>query len=304
VLNLWRLRLLQELADLGTMTAVADAMQLSRPAVSQHLALLEREIGAALLERTHRGVQLTDAGLRLASQARELIAHVEAIEADVAQAKGRVSGRVRIAAFGTFATTVAPVAIVDLQQRYPELELSFAEFEPVDAIRAALAQQIDVAVIDNLVAPEASSESLEYLPLLEDRFFAVLAADHRLASRPSLLLSDLSTERWAINESSAAYHGFLMNACWEAGFRPTITCSCRSAASALSFVRSGWAVAVLPGLAAVTAPDGVVLRPLEPTMFRHISAAVARGSTRRPSTSAALAALRRAAVQSAPDQGQ
>ncbi|PKW14568.1 LysR family transcriptional regulator [Saccharopolyspora spinosa] len=291
MLNLWRLRLLQELADLGSMTAVAEAMQLSRPAVSQQLAQLEREVGVVLLERIPRGVQLTAAGLQLAAQARELLAHVEAIEADVAQAKGRVIGRVRIASFGTFATTVAPPAVLRLQVEYPELNLSFAELEPVDAIRGVVAHQVDVAVVDDLVPPQASSSSLEYVPLMEDQFYVVLADSHRLAARPSLKLSELAAERWAINESAAAYHGFLLNACWEAGFKPEIVCSCRSTMSAVSFVRTGWAVAVLPGLAAGTSIEGVVLRPLEPKLFRHISAAVTRGSTRRPSIAATLATL-------------
>ena len=297
MLNLWRLRLLQELADLGTMTAVAEAMQLSRPAVSQHLALLEREVGVALLERTHRGVDLTAAGLRLVSQARELLAQVEAIEADVASAKKRVTGRIRVASFGTFANTVAPPAVVALADDFPELDLSFAEIEPVDAIRGVLAQQVDIAVIDNLVPPQARSESLEYVPLMDDEFFAVLATGHRLASRSVVKLSDLSGERWAINETAVAYHGFLMNACWEAGFTPSVVCGCRSAAATVAFVQSGWVVAVLPGLAAHAAPAGVVLRQIEPALVRHISAAVMRGTSRRPAVAATISALRRAASQ-------
>lgn len=296
MLNLWRLRLLQELADLGSMTAVAEAMQLSRPAVSQHLALLEREVGTALLERTHRGVQLTAAGLRLASQARELLAHVEAIEADVASAKKRVAGRIRIASFGTFAVSVAPAAVTHLITEYPELDLSFAEIEPVEAIRRVLAQQVDIAVVDSLVPPQATSESLEYVPLMDDEFYAVLPADHRLASRPTMLLSDLSAERWAINEAASAYHSFVMNACWEAGFTPKVVCSCQGSSPTISFVRSGWVVAVLPGLAAQLVPSGVVMRPVEPPLVRHVSAAVMRGSSRRPAFAATLTALRRAAV--------
>lgn len=67
MINLWRLRLLQELSVLGTMTAVAEAMMLTRPAVSQHLARLETEVGVVLVERDGRGVRLTEAGLRLVS---------------------------------------------------------------------------------------------------------------------------------------------------------------------------------------------------------------------------------------------
>lgn len=293
VLNLWRLRIFKELADLGTMTAVSETLRLTRPAVSQHIAQLEREVGIALIERTPQGIRLTEAGLRLAVQAKELLFRVEEIEADVARAQGRVSGALKIAAFGTFAATVIPTVIQRLITAYPELEPAFVELEPADAVKSLLSRQVDIAVVDDLVAMNAASDSLEYHPLMRDGFLTVVASSHPLADRSSIRLRELANENWVINESASAYHGFVMNACLEAGFAPKVVCSCRSAGSAISFVRSGWAIAVLPGLSARVPVEGVSFIPIKPGLTRNVTAAISRGSARRPSIAAVLAELRR-----------
>src|ERR671938_1728348 len=99
MLELRRLRLLTELSRRGTIAAVADALQFTPSAVSQQLAMLEREAGVRLLERAGRGVRLTDAALVLVDHAQALLERAARAEADLAAAAGAVSGRGRIGAF-------------------------------------------------------------------------------------------------------------------------------------------------------------------------------------------------------------
>src|SRR3954469_7052396 len=111
MLDLRRLRLLRELRERGTVTAVADAFNYTPSAVSQQLAALEREAGVALTERVGRGVRLTDAGRALAHHTDGGLARLEHAEAELAAAaSGAVRGRVRVSAFQTAARSlVAPV---------------------------------------------------------------------------------------------------------------------------------------------------------------------------------------------------
>src|SRR5919199_6380734 len=99
VLELRRLRLLRELHARGTIAAAADALSYTPSAVSQQLALLEREAGVPLLEKVGRGVRLTDAAHRLADHTESVLARLEQAEAELAAASGAVRGRVRVAAF-------------------------------------------------------------------------------------------------------------------------------------------------------------------------------------------------------------
>src|SRR3954447_18884648 len=99
MLELRRLRLLRELRERGTIAAVADALQFTPSAVSQQLAILERESGVRLLERAGRGGRTPDAPLVLADHADALLERAAIAEADLAAAAGTVAGRARIAGF-------------------------------------------------------------------------------------------------------------------------------------------------------------------------------------------------------------
>src|SRR5690349_20271858 len=106
MLDVRRLRLLRDLAQLGTITAVADAHTYTPSAVSQQLTVLEREAGTRLLERTGRRVTLTPAGERLVQHAEKILVALEEAEADLATAE--LTGPLRIGAFPTAVRTLLP----------------------------------------------------------------------------------------------------------------------------------------------------------------------------------------------------
>ena len=93
--DLQRLRILRELAERRTLTAVADALGYSPSAMSQQMAVLEKEAGTALMQRAGRGVRLTDAGRLLAHHAGRLLSAAEAARVDLAALSGDVRGTVR-----------------------------------------------------------------------------------------------------------------------------------------------------------------------------------------------------------------
>src|SRR4051794_41752333 len=98
MLDLRRLRLLRELSARGTIGAVASALSYSPSAVSQQLALLEREVGVPLLERVGRNVRLTAAAQTLVAHTDVLLARVEEAEADLEATAGQITGVVRVVA--------------------------------------------------------------------------------------------------------------------------------------------------------------------------------------------------------------
>ncbi|WP_028206913.1 LysR family transcriptional regulator [Paraburkholderia nodosa] len=293
MLNLSRLRLLHELSVLGTISAVADAVHLTRPAVSQQLAQLEDELETVLIERSGRGVQLTPAGRRLVARATELFEMVEKIEAEVAAANVEVSGEIRMSAFGSLASSVVPQAIKMLLEAHPQLHVQFTELEPSEGLRAAAAKQTDIAIVDDLVSAEALANVLDFQPLCVDHFDAVVASGHKLSGRRAIHLSDLAHERWALNQSAATYHTFLMNACIAAGFTPKVMYSSRNTAVTLEMVRIGGAVAVLPrlGLQKIEADEDFSVLPIEPVLNRRVFTALPKGTAKRPAVAAVLDAL-------------
>src|ERR671932_44962 len=144
MLDLRRLRLLRELDERGTIAAVADALQYTPSAVSQQLAMLERETGVRLLERAGRGVRLTDAALVLAEHADALLERAARAEADLAAAAGTVAGRVRIAGFQSALLQLALPAVERLARETPRLECGLVEAEPEQALPALALGDLDL----------------------------------------------------------------------------------------------------------------------------------------------------------------
>lgn len=293
MLNLSRLHLLSELAVLGTIAKVAEAVNLTRPAVSQQLAILEQETGTVLFERSGRGVQLTLAGESLVARAGKVLDLVSEIESDLASAKGSVAGEVRVSAFGSVATTFIPAVFESLIREYPQLDLRFEELEPGESLKAAAAKQVDLALVDDSISSEALWSMLYFRPVYEDHFAVVMAASHRLAGASSISVTDLKAEKWAINRNAQTYKTQIVNACHEAGFAPRVVASCRNMAATLEMVRTGYVVTVLPALAlrAAAADPAFSVISVQPLMVRRIFVAMAQGTFRRPAIAAVLKAL-------------
>src|SRR6478672_2910859 len=164
MLDLQRLRLLHELHARGTIAAVADALQFTPSAVSQQLAILEREAGVPLLERAGRGVRLTDAALTLVEHA---------------AAAGTVTGRARVAGFQSVMLKLAIPAVEALAVDAPRLRCELVEAEPEQAIPALALGDIDLVLADEWQhQPRALPPSLERHELLSDPVNIVLPEAH------------------------------------------------------------------------------------------------------------------------------
>src|SRR5918992_1137448 len=138
MLDLTRLRVLVALARTGSVTAAARELHYSQPSVSHHLARLESETGAKLVQRAGRGVRLTEAGRQLAERGAEILGRMEAAEAELAAHVGLRQGRVRLAAFPSALRTFVPAAAARLAAGHPGLELRLTEAEVPDAFARAV----------------------------------------------------------------------------------------------------------------------------------------------------------------------
>src|SRR3954463_15888624 len=169
MLDLRRLRLFRELHERGTIAAVADALQFTPSAVSQQLAILEREAGVPLLERAGRGVRLTDPALMLVDHADALLERAARAEADLAAAAGTVTGRARIAGFPSVVLR-PPLPAMEAPARdgprpaggAPRLRCELVEAEPEQALPALALGDLDVVLGDEWQhAPRRLAAGLE-----------------------------------------------------------------------------------------------------------------------------------------------
>ena len=147
MLDVTRLRVLVAVARHGSVTAAAHALNYAQPSIIHHIARLEAETGARLLQRAGRGVRLTDAGRLLAERAEEIIGRLDAAEAELAAHVGLREGRVRLAAFPSALGTIVPAAAARLEAETPGMDLMLTEAEPPEALRMLRAGYVDVALV-------------------------------------------------------------------------------------------------------------------------------------------------------------
>src|SRR5215213_6232008 len=147
MLDVTRLRVLAAVARLGSVTAAARELNYSQPSVSHHLARLEVETGAQLLQRAGSGIRLTEAGRVLAERAVEILGRLDAASAELDTYVGLGAGRLRVAAYATATVAFIPKAAAILQERHPGLRLEIHEAHPPEALELLRTGEIDAAIV-------------------------------------------------------------------------------------------------------------------------------------------------------------
>src|SRR5580698_7401110 len=183
MLDVTRLRVLVAIARNGSVTAAARALNYAQPSISHHIARLEAETGARLLERAGRGVRLTEAGRMLAERAEEIIGRLDAAEAELAAHVGLREGRVRLAAFPSALGTLVPAAAAWLESETPGLDLRLTEAEPPEALRMLRAGYVDAALVFRHYqegtgeAPPSAEEGTRGRLILDEPVYLVTRAE-------------------------------------------------------------------------------------------------------------------------------
>jgi DNA-binding transcriptional LysR family regulator len=301
MLDLHRLRLLHELHARGTIAAVADALRFTPSAVSQQLAVLEREAGLPLLERAGRGVRLTDAALVLVDHAGALLERAELAQADLAAAAGTVAGRGRIASFQSVAFHLAVPAMQVLAREAPGLRCELVEAEPEWSLPALAIGDVDLVLADEWEhQPLARLDGLVREDVLRDPVHVVLSDHHPALARHrhAVPLAELEDEVWTSGHHDTAWRSMIERTCRElGGFEPDIRHRTNDAVLSLALVAGGRAVTLLPALVDPGAHPGIAVRPIaEDAVYRNILVATRAADAERPSVQALLAAIRVAAV--------
>jgi DNA-binding transcriptional LysR family regulator len=289
MLDVRRLRILRELADRGTIAATAQALGYSPPAVSQQLAVLEREAGVRLLEPDGRRRRLTDAGRDLVGRTESILRELEAAEAAVARSLVAVAGALRIAAFPSALRTVVAPAAAALGAEHPDLRVATDELEPEESLPALKRRDLDVALTQAYpFSPRPPDAAVALHPLFDDPLRLALAAGR---PAPSGSLAELAMEPWVAGREGTWCHEVVLHAGRAAGFEPHVAHHTNDFAVAYAHVAARSAIALIPALAGPP-PPGVDLHPLPgPPLSRRVSAAIRSGSAERPAIAAALIAL-------------
>lgn len=280
------LRVFRAVVASGSFTAAAAELGISQPAVSQHVARLERSLGVCLLDRSGRAVRVTGPGEVVVRLADALAVRHQQAMRELSALVDPAGGELQVVAFPTAAGALLPVVVGALRETAPLARVRIIEAEPSAALAHLLRGDADLAVVYEYPRPgdEAPPGDGRLLrePLGCDSMAVAVPAGHALSGLPRIPLAALREEQWATPRPSLCREA-LVSACQQTGFRPAVVYETDNYQSMLGLVATGAGVAVVPRLvAAGGVPPNVSLRPLAGTWLRRTLATVLRVEAYRP----------------------
>jgi DNA-binding transcriptional LysR family regulator len=305
-----RLAVLREVARAGSFAGAAAVLHHTPSAVSQQIAALERGTGAVLVQRSTRGVTLTDAG-------RVLLATADAIHAELQiaaqQLRALQAGGPQALTVVTFPSAGEPLlapaltALTAAAATEP-VDITVIEAEPAEALSSVRDGQADLALVYHFHTPEpprawpAAAGPGSYTTLAADHLRLLVPAAHPLAGRPAVSLAEFSGERWIHGWGEVG--GVLDMLAAVSGFVPRVACRSSDYRFMTALVGAGVGVALVPGLALTGRPD-VRDIPITPQPTRYVGAYLPQRHQPNPAARRLLAALRtRALANSQTQAGQ
>ncbi|HYF72388.1 MAG TPA: LysR family transcriptional regulator [Nocardioides sp.] len=287
MLTLTQLRVLDAIARCGSVTAAAKELHFSQPSLSHHMARLEKETGARLLQRAGRGIRLTPAGHALAVRAGEILGRVHAAQAEVTSIVELTAGTVRVAGFASAMSTLMPRAGRELAGHHPGLRLSLLDAHPDEALQHLRTGEVDVAIIFRYDDSRPEDDAVRLVHLLDDPLYL-------LSLEPGTTVADHRESAWIAGCPRCRTH--LLDLCARAGYAPRLTSFTDDNVLMQSMVAAGVGVTTIPGLALQAHHHPAVHATVLPTDPRRIYAATYGGPPDPPAVQAVLAALHRTAA--------
>jgi DNA-binding transcriptional LysR family regulator len=259
------LKVLREVALRGSFSAAADSLSYSQPAVSQQIARLEAQTGVKLIERQPKGIKLTPAGEALVRHTEQILAQLAHAQAELTEIASDARGRLRLASFATAAGTIVSRAVSEFRQLRPGVQVDLQLMDPPQSIPALRRGELDLVITEEGgFETDIALDGLGVERLMDDVLYASLPADHPLATRRAIALTDLCEEEWMLVglRGTCADSNIVLRACQQAGFEPRVAYTSDDYFAIQGLVASGMGVALVPGLALASTRDDVAVRPL------------------------------------------
>ena len=239
------LRIFNAVCEQQNLSSVARGLGCTQPAVAQHVARLERELGMALLERTRKGVILTEAGRVLHEATSAGLGALTLALREIERLRNGEMGRLSIATGGTTVRHFMREAVIQFRRRRPQATL---HFEPGASSQLCLDAVARRAADLAFVTMTGALRGFEQRPLMEHPLVLLIRRDDPLASRRRIRVRDLEGIRYISLPHSTSSHRFVTEAVAKEGIRLVATAEVDDFDTANVFVELGFGHAIVPAV--------------------------------------------------------
>ncbi len=303
-MDLRQLEYFVRVAELGSFTRAALALNIAQPALSRQIRLLELELQQTLLLRNGRGALPTEAGKLLLGHSRGLLHQAERVREDMARARGALAGRVALGLPPSVARVLTVPLMRSFRQEMPQAQLSISEALSASMQEGVVSGRLDIAVLYE----NANSQGLEISHLLDEALVLVqsrrpraLGADSR-AGEESISMQEVANLPLVIPSRPNAIRMHVESEMAALACKPTVALEIDGIAAILDLVLDQAGSAILPrnAVARSLRPQAFSTRPVRGAEGKPLAIRMNLAcSALRPATltqQATMALLRRTAL--------
>jgi DNA-binding transcriptional LysR family regulator len=245
-------------------TRAADRLHIAQPPLSQQIKQLEEELGARLLERSKRQVELTIAGKAVLEEARRTIAQAERVAIVARRAVRGEVGELSVGFSSSAPYTMLPAIIRTFRARYADVKLTLHEGSTEDLIAKLRAGAIDAGFVRAPSGEDAAG--LAVMPILREPLVAALPQGHRLRRQKQVAIRALKGEQFVLPPRHAApvLYDQIIGLCRRGGFEPRVAQEATQMQTIVSLVSAGLGVAIVPASIQELHRARVLYRSLQP----------------------------------------
>ena len=281
-MDLKQLEYFVRVAELGSFTRAAMALDVAQPALSRQVRLLEVELRQNLLTRNGRGASPTEAGKMLLEHGRGILHQVARAKEELGRVRGALAGRVAVGLPPSVAKKMAVPLVREFRRTMPDASLSISEGLSAAMHESLTTGRLDIALLYNAVP----SPGIELAPLVDEPLYLVQRQDGKASTRKPkpVALKDLGAVALVIPSRPNAIRMQVESALAAIGLRPNVALEIDGVAAILDLVQDGAGSAILTRNAVATSatPDAFVSHPITTPPLR--SKLMSAMSSQRPAT--------------------
>lgn len=274
-LDLKQLKALVTVVEVGSVTRAAELLHVVQPAVTRQIRTLENELGVVLFERTRHGMRPTAAGISLADRARRALTELDRARAEVAPARGAVTGIVSVGLLESTAELLTEPLVSAIRRRHPGIELRV-----LTAYSGHLQQWLDDGDLDvSLLYNLTDTPSLNVRALVREKLLVVAPASAGLRAESPVPLAHVAGHPFVMPAPGHALRTLIDRAAARAQVEMEIAVQTNSMTLQKRLVQGGHGWTILPGagIAADVAAGALSAAPLsEPEVWRSLVVGIPR----------------------------
>lgn len=280
-------------AQAGSITDAAEQLGVTQSALSRRIQQFEEQLGAQLLSRSRKGIELTDIGRLVLAEGQRMLTTFANLKEEIALHQGLEGGTVRIGGGATAVSFVLPPAIATFQQAHPKILFHLKEAGSSEIADDVVNGRLELGI----VTLPLQSRELEVQSVTNDDIVLVAHRDHPLASRRSVAAADLVDQGFVSFEADTALRNLIDNAVRHIGVEINVVMELRSIPSILRMVATTGHLAFVSRMALIGQTDVVEIRVRGLSIRRQLAVVSRRSSALSAAATAFVAQLTTSANQ-------